>query len=264
MSSVQPLQHWAGESAASIMLADVGMTFRLARERIPTLKEYSVRWVQRRVTYHDFTALRHVSCQIAAGEAVGIIGRNGAGKSTLLKIIAGIVKPTSGQVVVRGRVAPLIELGAGFDVELTGRENVYLNGAILGFSRRQMQARFSRIVDFAELHTFIDAPLRTYSSGMITRLGFAIATEVDPAILLLDEVLAVGDERFQAKCLERIERFRRADVTIALVSHDATAIQRMCTRALWLEEGQLRAAGPVVDVLAQYHRFLYGTSREPA
>lgn len=262
MFSAQPLQRGAGESTTSIMLADVSMVFRLARERVPTLKDYGIRWLQRRIAYHNFAALRNISFQIEAGESVGIIGRNGAGKSTLLKIIAGIIKPTSGQVVVGGRIAPLIELGAGFDVELTGRENVYLNGAILGFTRRQMRERFSRIVDFAELHAFIDAPLRTYSSGMITRLGFAIATEIDPAILILDEVLAVGDERFQARCLERIERFRRAGVTIALVSHDATAIQRMCTRALWLEEGQLRAAGPVADVVAHYHTFLYATPAE--
>ena len=190
--------------------------------------------------------------QIHRGEVVGIIGRNGAGKSTLLKVMGRVLSPTHGRIVMHGRVAPLLEFGAGFHPELTGRENVFLNGAILGFSNAQMEEKFNRIVDFAELWDFIDAPLRTYSSGMVARLGFAVATDVDPDILILDEVLSVGDTAFQKKSAERIQSFRAHGATILFVSHDLAAVEAMCDRAFWLDHGKVVAEGSVSSVLYRY------------
>jgi ABC-2 type transport system ATP-binding protein/lipopolysaccharide transport system ATP-binding protein len=240
-----------------INLRDVSVRYRVPKERIPSLKEYAIRWLNgRRVEYMDFWALHDVNLEVHKGEVLGIIGQNGAGKSTLLKVIARVMKPTKGHVRVMGKVAPLLELGAGFDWELTGRENIYLNGAILGFSRREMDEKFERIVDFAELWDFIDAPLRTYSTGMVARLGFAIATDVNPDILLIDEVLAVGDERFQKKCIERINGFMNSQTTIVLVSHNMDLIHRMCDRAVWLEKGLIQAVGEVNSVVSSYLDFL--------
>ncbi|MCB1778034.1 MAG: ABC transporter ATP-binding protein, partial [Candidatus Competibacteraceae bacterium] len=183
-----------------IQLDQVTVRFRIPHERIPTFQEYAIRWLQRRgVRYSDFNALNNMSFSIDQGETVGIIGPNGAGKSTLLKVIAQVIRPTQGRVRLRGRVAPLLELGAGFDYEMTGRENVFLNGAVLGFSRRDMAQRLERIVDFSGIGDFIDAPVRTYSSGMVARLGFAVATDAQPEVLIIDEVLAVGDAEFQQK-----------------------------------------------------------------
>jgi ABC-type polysaccharide/polyol phosphate transport system ATPase subunit len=224
------------------------------RERVPTFKEFAIRWMRRRIVYQELLALSHVSLEVGPGDAVGIFGRNGAGKSTLLKVIARVLRPTEGRVVVRGRVAPLLELGAGFDHELTGRENVYLNGAILGRSRRDMTRRFDRIVDFAELHDFIDAPLRTYSSGMIARLGFAVATDVEADVLLVDESLSVGDIAFQKKCMERIHAFIAGGSTLVLVTHSPDLVRMLCSRALWLDAGRVAAAGTVDDVLAAFVR----------
>ena len=241
-----------------ISLRNVSVRYRVPKERIPSLKEYAIRWLNgRRIEYMDFRALQDVDLEVHEGEVVGIIGRNGAGKSTLLKVIARVVKPTEGNVRVVGRVAPLLELGAGFDSELTGRENVYLNGAILGFSRREMDQKFEGIVDFAELGDFIDAPLRTYSTGMVARLGFAVATDIDSNILLIDEVLAVGDERFQRKCTERISRFMSDQTTIVIVSHSMDLIRTMCDRAIWLEHGLIHAMGEVSSTVSSYHSFLY-------
>jgi len=197
-------------------------------------------------------ALKDVSFEVKRGEVVGIIGRNGAGKSTLLKVVSRILRPTAGQVWVRGSVAPLIELGAGFHPELTGRENVYLNGAMLGFSQAEMQARFEGIVEFAELWDFIDAPLRTYSSGMMTRLGFAVASDVDPDILIIDEVLSVGDEAFQQKCLARMRSFRAKETTILFVSHGLDAVERLCDRAIWIDQGGVRHSGGVRETAEAY------------
>ncbi|MCL4487658.1 MAG: ABC transporter ATP-binding protein [Chloroflexi bacterium] len=216
------------------------------------MKEHTIRFLQRRVQYHDFLALEGVDLEIKRGEIVGIIGRNGAGKSTLLKVIARVLRPSSGHVWIRGRVAPLLEFGAGFHPELTGRENVFLNGTILGFSRAEMEAKFPRIVDFAELADFIDAPLRTYSSGMVARLGFAVATDVDPDVLLVDEVLSVGDSRFQKKSAERIESFRAAGATILLVSHSLETVKSLCTRAIWLSRGRVMGTGSPMAVVQQY------------
>lgn len=237
-----------------IGLEKVTVSYRVPRERIATFKEYAIRTVQRRIKHDEFTALSEVSLEIQEGEVFGIIGRNGAGKSTLLKVISRVIYPNSGRVWVRGRVAPLLELGAGFHPELTGRENVFLNGALLGHTRAEMARRFDEIVAFAELGDFIDAPLRTYSSGMYARLGFAVATAIQPDILILDEVLSVGDEHFQQKCTARLNHFRRNGVTILLVSHSGETIVEMCNRAVWLDHGQVRALGAAEEVIEMYRR----------
>lgn len=222
-----------------IRLEDVTVRYRVPSERINTFKEYVIHWLQRKISSRDFQALENVYLDIKPGEVFGIIGNNGAGKSTLLKVVAQVIFPKTGRVRVRGRVAPLLELGAGFHPELTGRENIFLNGAILGFNRKEMNQNFQRIVDFSELGSFIDAPMRTYSSGMWARLGFAVATDVRPEILLVDEILAVGDEGFQHKCNHRIFSFREEGTTILMVSHNMDMIQSMCQRAAWLDHGKV-------------------------
>jgi lipopolysaccharide transport system ATP-binding protein len=230
--------------------------FRVIRERPDTLREAFAHLFRRRSSYHDFEALKAVNFEIQDGELTGIIGRNGSGKSTVLKIIAGVYRPTSGAVQVSGKVAALIELGAGFHPDLTGRENIVLNGLLLGLSRREIQAREEQIIDFAELDEFIDSPIKQYSSGMYMRLGFAIATEVDPDILLIDEILAVGDAAFQQKCLARIDEFRQRSKTILFVSHDMGSIRRLCQRALLLHDGVLLADGQPEQVVARYEELL--------
>jgi ABC-type polysaccharide/polyol phosphate transport system ATPase subunit len=235
-----------------VELRQLGVRYRVPHERVASLKEFAIRWIQRRIEYSDLWALREVDLTIGRGEIFGIVGPNGAGKSTLLKAVAGVLHPTQGRVVVRGRVAPLLELGAGFHPELTGRENVYLYGTLLGNHRRELAARFDSIVDFAELNGFIDAPLRTYSTGMTARLGFAVATSRFADVLLVDEVLAVGDARFQAKCLARMQAFREQGAAILFVSHDLGTISALCRRALWLAGGRAAACGPAADVVAAY------------
>jgi ABC-type polysaccharide/polyol phosphate transport system ATPase subunit len=207
-------------------------------------------------------ALRNVSASIAPGEAVGLIGRNGSGKTTLLRLVAGIIKPTSGTVTVEGRVGSLLELGAGFHPEFTGRENVYLNGAILGLKREAIRRHMDEIVAFAELERFIDVPVRTYSSGMYMRLGFAIAAHLDVDVLLLDEVFAVGDEEFQRKCFGKIFEFKQRGGTIVFVSHDASAVDRLCERAVLLRSGEVAFDGPTREAITQYHRLL-AEERDP-
>jgi ABC-2 type transport system ATP-binding protein/lipopolysaccharide transport system ATP-binding protein len=240
-----------------IDLEGVSVQYRVPTEQIATLKEYVIRMLQgRRIEYRAFWALKGLDLEIRQGESLAIIGRNGAGKSTLLKVIARVLRPTRGRVRVRGTVAPLIELGAGFHPELTGRENVFLNGAMLGFSQAQMKERFDRIVEFAELGPFIDAALRSYSSGMVMRLGFAVATEVDPDILIIDEVLAVGDAPFQEKCLARMAEFRAKGTTILFVSHALESVRAICDRAILIEGGQLRRSGGVEDVIDGYRAYL--------
>jgi ABC-2 type transport system ATP-binding protein/lipopolysaccharide transport system ATP-binding protein len=238
----------------AISFEDVTVRYRVPRERILSFKDYAIRWLKRKIVYDDVWALRDVSLEVHRGEILGIIGPNGAGKSTFLKLIARIMRPTSGRVRVDGTVAPLLELGAGFDHELTGRENVFLNGAMLGYRSADLAARFERIVEFAGLEEFIDMPLRTYSSGMVARLGFALATDVTPDILIVDELLAVGDAEFQKKSKERIESFQRHGQAILLVSHDMTLVQGMCARVAWLDHGRLRAIGPARDVVLQYEQ----------
>lgn len=237
---------------ATVVLENVGVRYRTPVERIITFKEYAIRWLQRKVRHREVWALRNVSLRIERGETFGLIGRNGAGKSTLLKLIARVLRPTDGRVIVRGKTAPLLEFGAGFHPELTGRENIFLNGAMLGFSRHDMEQKFDRIVDFAELWDFIDSPIRTYSSGMTARLGFAVATDILPDILLVDEVLSVGDESFQRKSAARMHEFRAAGATILMVSHNMTIIEEMCNRAAWLDHGVLKKTGPPSEVIQAY------------
>ena len=232
-----------------IELVDVSVRYRIPRERLPTFKEFAIHWLRRRLVYEELLALANVNFSVRRGEAVGIVGRNGAGKTTLLRVIARVLRPTNGRVDIRGTVAPLLELGAGFDHELSGRENVFLNGALLGRNRRDMLRRFDRIVDFAELEAFIDAPLRTYSTGMVARLGFAIATDVGADVLLVDEALSVGDIEFQKKCLARIDEFLRGGSTLVLVSHAPQTVRDLCTRVVWLEHGRVVADAGTDEVL---------------
>jgi ABC-type polysaccharide/polyol phosphate transport system ATPase subunit len=239
-----------------LQLTDVGMRFRLYLEKTHTLKETMLSVLQGRHRYRELWALRHISLTVEAGESVGIIGRNGSGKSTLLKVIAGVFEPTTGTRIVRGSVASLIELGAGFNAELTGRENVFLNGAIMGLSKADMLRRYDRIVDFAELHDYMDVPVKNYSSGMYARLGFAIATDVDADVLLIDEILSVGDEAFQRKSYDRIEAHLQAGKTLIFVSHDADAVKQLCKRAMLLHHGEVVGTGPTEEVIEEYHRLL--------
>jgi ABC-2 type transport system ATP-binding protein/lipopolysaccharide transport system ATP-binding protein len=233
-------------------LENVSVVYRSPSERIDKFKEYLIRKLQGKIKHNTFCALQDLNLAIYRGEVLGLIGNNGAGKSTLLKVIARVLRPTRGRVMIKGRVAPLLELGAGFHPELSGRENVYLNGAILGFSRQEMQDKFQQIVDFAELWDFIDAPMRTYSSGMWARLGFAVATDVQPDILIVDEILAVGDENFQRKSYDRIQQFREQGTTILIVSHSMGTIESMCHRAAWLSHGKLCGLGEPVEVIRLY------------
>lgn len=236
-----------------IEFENVVQRFRIIRERPDTLRElFSKLYRRGEPGFYDFLALKGVSFRIGDGESVGIIGRNGSGKSTLLKIIAGVYKPTSGKITIQGKVAALIELAAGFHPELTGRENIVLNGLLMGLKRREIKEREQAIVDFAEVGEFIDSPVKQYSSGMFMRLGFAIAIQVRPDILLMDEILAVGDGPFQRKCLERIDDFRRQGKTTVLVSHDMAAIRAHCRRALLINEGTLIADGDAAEVIAIY------------
>ena len=228
------------------------MRYRAPTERFATFKEYMIRLVQGRVRHAEFMAVNHISLDIYPGEVFGVIGQNGAGKSTLLKVAARVLPPTEGRVVIKGWTAALLELGAGFHPELTGRENIFLNGAILGFTQKEMAALFDQVVDFSELGEFIEAPMRTYSSGMWTRLGFAVATVQRPDILLVDEVLSVGDEAFQKKSFRRIQEFREKGTTILLVSHSMDAVETMCQRAAWLDHGVLKFLGEPKDVINAY------------
>ncbi len=241
--------------AAAIEFEDVSKRFIVHREKPRSFQELMVSFLKRNDTSREeLWALRDVSFAVERGETLGIIGPNGSGKSTLLKLITRILEPTSGRITVDGKVSALIELGAGFHPDLTGRENIFLNGSILGMSRGEMEEKFEEIVKFAELERFIDMPLKHYSSGMQMRLGFAIATSMDPDILLIDEVLAVGDEAFQRKCLRRIADFKHRGKTIVFVSHDLGSVRRLCDRVIWLDEGVIRARGRPDEVIVQYLR----------
>lgn len=246
-----------------IRVENAGVCYRLYRERVTTLKEAVVQRFRHLRSAEMFWALRNVNLAIAPGDAIALVGHNGSGKSTLLKTIAGVLQPSEGEVKVQGRISPMIELGAGFDAELTGRDNIYLNGALLGFSRKQMEAKFDRIVEFAELGDFIDMPIKNYSSGMYARLGFAIAQDVEPEILIIDEVLAVGDERFQDKCKARIRDFRTAGVTFCFVSHSPAAAKELCPRAAVLHHGRLEFDGPTEAAWERYRELERGPRPGP-
>ncbi len=239
----------------AVQLEGVSIRYRVPHETVRNLKEYALRrLLRRKLHYSDFWALREVDLSVGRGEALGIIGHNGAGKTTLLKVVGGVLRPHDGRVRVRGRAAPLLELGLGFDLELTGRENLFLGALLLGYSRRDIAARAERIIDFAGVREFIDAPLRTYSTGMMARLGFAIATDVDPEILLCDEILAAGDLDFQKRSSERIAAFLARGGTMLLVSHAMAAIGALCQRTLWMEHGRVKMLGATSDVIAAYEQ----------
>ena len=244
----------------AISVRGVSKRFRLTHERYPSLKERVIHFG--RVPSEDFWALRDIELEVSEGSTLGLLGHNGSGKSTLLKCIAGILRPTEGEIATRGRVAALLELGAGFQGELTGRENIFLNGSILGMSRKELARRFDEIVGFAELEEFIDTQVRFYSSGMYVRLGFAIAVNVEPDILLVDEVLAVGDEAFQRKCLARVADFQREGRTIIVVSHSPGLIKRTCDTAAVLDHGRLVAAGDPSDSIRVFREHLRAAARD--
>jgi ABC-2 type transport system ATP-binding protein len=236
-----------------IQLEGVSVRYRVPTERIGSFKEYLIRSLKRQVHMRTFMALDDVNLNIHRGEIFGFVGNNGAGKSTLLKVVARVLRPSMGRVVVRGRVAPLLELGAGFHPELTGKENIFLNGSLLGYSYRDMAEKYDEIVDFSELGQFINAPIRTYSSGMYARLGFAVATASEPDVLIVDEILGVGDESFQKKCAIRINKYREKGTTILLVSHNPVTIEQMCQRAAWLENGILKLVAEPSQIMQAYH-----------
>jgi len=239
-------------SSIVIRLESITQRFRVIQERPDTLRELFSKFFRHQSSYHDFDAVKNVSFEVPKGQMLGLIGRNGSGKSTLLKIIAGVYRPTAGRVQVKGSLAPLIELGAGFHHELTGRENILLNGLLMGYSKREMLEREQRIIDFAEIGDFIDSPVKQYSSGMYTRLAFSVATEVDPEILLIDEILAVGDAPFQEKCFERLRNFRKAGKTILLVTHSMAQVAEQCDRALLIDHGSIMADGDPNEVIEVY------------
>lgn len=237
----------------AIEVNDVTMIFNMASEQLNNLKEYFIKIVKHELFFSEFRALKHISFKVRRGEVVGLVGTNGSGKSTMLKIIAGVLEASEGECIVRGNIAPLIELGAGFDMELTARENIYLNGALLGYTKQFIDDHFDEIVEFAELRDFVDMPLKNYSSGMVARIAFAIATVTEPDILIVDETLSVGDVFFQQKCEDRILHFiKNGDVTVLFVSHSIEQVERICQRAIWIEKGDLRMDGPVAEVCEAY------------
>lgn len=238
----------------AIKIQNVSMCFNLSRDRVDSLKEYLIRVAKRQLFYDEFWALTDVSFEVKKGEVFGLIGLNGAGKSTLLKLVAGVLKPTMGTVEVKGTIAPLIELGAGFDQDLTAKENVYMNGAVLGYDAKYMKSRYQEIMDFAELWEFEDVPVKNFSSGMYARLGFAIATMVQPEILIVDEILGVGDFKFQEKCNQRINTLMTGGTTVLMVSHDIDTILKFCDRVAWLDRGKLVEIGSAKEICSRYQQ----------
>lgn len=239
-------------SKPMIEVSDVTMRFRMNSDRIMSLKEFVTTALRGKLRYQSFTALDHVSFTVNKGETLGLIGRNGAGKSTLLKVISGILKPTEGSVAAHGNVVPMLELGSGFDFDLTGRENIFLNGAILCYSEEFLREKYDEIVDFSELGTFLETPIRNYSSGMMARLAFSIATVVQPEILIVDEILAVGDAAFQEKSRKRMMELMGGGTTVLFVSHSLEQVREMCSRVVWLEHGRTRMFGDVQEVCDVY------------
>lgn len=237
-----------------ISVQGVSMRFNLAKEKHESLKEYFLALAKGRLQFDEFYALRDVDLQVMPGDFYGLIGLNGSGKSTLLKVVSGVYKPTSGSCRVRGTIAPLIELGAGFDMDLTARENIYLNGTVLGYTPQYIDSKFDEIVEFSELREFLDVPLKNYSSGMVARIAFAIATITKPDILIADEILSVGDFLFQQKCEERMQRLMSGGTTVILVSHSIEQIERMCNKVAWIEKGRVKMDGDAATVCAAYKK----------
>ncbi|MEF9892081.1 MAG: ABC transporter ATP-binding protein [Anaerorhabdus sp.] len=239
-----------------IEIKNVSMCFNLAKEKTDTMKEYFLKLIKGKLHYDEFYALKNIDIKINRGESVALIGVNGCGKSTLLKLIAGVYYPTSGEIIKRGTIAPLIELGAGFDGDLTARENVYLNGAVLGYNRKFMDEHFKEIMDFAELWDFVDVPVKNFSSGMMARLGFSIATIVTADILIVDEILAVGDFMFQEKCHKKMEEMLDKGTTLLFVSHDEKQVLDICNRAIFINSGEIKLDGKPITVLSEYKNFM--------
>lgn len=248
-------KHVMQNSENVIEVNNVCMDFFHRDEKVDNLKEFFVRLVRGKLEKKKIRILENVSFELKKGESIGLIGHNGAGKSTLLKIVSGIIEPTSGDVRVHGVIAPLLNLGAGFDFEATAKENVYLNGAILGYSKRELEKKYKDIVEFSELEDHMNTPLKNFSSGMVARLGFAIAIDVNPDILLVDEILSVGDENFRRKCAERIDSLRRNGVSFVVVSHDMNQIKRLCQKALWIENSQVMGYGDVNTICEAYLQY---------
>lgn len=236
----------------AVQLRNVSMHFNMSGEKLDSFKEYFIKILKRQLFFKEFIAIDDISFDIEKGDVFGIVGLNGCGKSTTLKIISGILKPTKGSVVVRGSIAPLIELGAGFDMELTARENIYLNGAVLGYSRKFIDQKFDEIVEFSEMKEFLDVPMKNYSSGMVARIAFAIATITHPEILIVDEILSVGDFHFQEKCNKRIEEMMSGGTTVIIVSHSIEQIEELCKHVMWLEQGKIKMIGDAKRVCEAY------------
>ena len=235
-----------------IEVNNVSIKFKMTKEQIFSLKEYFIKFIKRQLEFEEFNALTDISFSVNKGDILGIIGYNGAGKSTMLKVISGIMKPTNGSIKVDGVISPLIELGSGFDMELTARENIFLNGYILGYSKKFIKEHFNEIVEFSELSEFLDVPVKNFSSGMVARLGFAIATIVKPEILIVDEILSVGDFKFQEKSEKKIKEMLLSGTTVILVSHDIAQIEEICTKVLWLEQGRVKGYGNTKEICEEY------------
>ena len=233
-------------------IKNVSVVFKKTSEKMTSLKEYFINSLRKKIKKEKFVALEDINITIKKGEIIGLLGLNGAGKSTLLKVISGIIKPTTGEVKLNGKMAPLIELGAGFDPELTGRENIFLNGSLLGFSKKELKERIEEIIEFSELNEFIDVPLKNYSSGMYARLGFSIATIYDPEILIIDEVLSVGDFHFQEKSLNKIMEMIGKGTTVLFVSHDIEQVKKLCEKVIWLEKGRIKVIGESKKICEEY------------
>ncbi|GAA0272858.1 ABC transporter ATP-binding protein [Faecalicatena contorta] len=237
-----------------IKVENVSIKFNLASERVDNFKEYVIKTIKGQIAYDEFWALSDVSFEVKRGESLGLIGLNGSGKSTMLKTIAGVLKPTKGSVTIQGNVAPLIELGAGFDMDLTARENVFLNGALLGYSRKEMESHYDDIVSFSELEEFMHVPVKNFSSGMVSRLAFAIATIGTPDILIVDEVLSVGDFHFQEKCEKRIRKMLNQGTTLLFVSHSIEQVMMLCNKVVWLEQGKVKRFGDAQEIGVEYSK----------
>lgn len=235
-----------------IKLDNLSMCFNLNSEKVYSLKEYLIKFLKRDLNFEKIWALKNISFELQEGDILGIVGYNGAGKSTLLKVISGIIKQTEGEIKVNGSISPLIELGSGFDMDLTARENVFLNGYILGYSKKFLKENFDNIIEFAELQDFIDVPLKNFSSGMIARLGFSIATIINPDILIVDEILSVGDFKFQKKSEEKIKKMMKEGTTVIFVSHSIDQIEEICTKVLWLEKGVVKKMGSSKEICKEY------------